>query len=52
MTRITLPTNNHDDLFKLLAEVQSHGLPLLSIRQIEPDLEEVFLRLVTQERAA
>jgi len=52
VTRITLPTNNHDDLFKLLAEVQSHGLPLLSVRQIEPDLEEVFLRLVTQERAA
>ena len=51
-TRITLPTADTDDLYKLLAQVQSLGLPLLSVRQVEPDLEEVFLRLVKQERAA
>jgi len=51
-TRITLPTADADDLFKLLAEVQSLGLPLLSVRQVEPDLEEVFLRLVHAGRAA
>lgn len=36
----------------LLAEVQSLGLPLLSVRQVEPDLEEVFLWLVHAGRAA
>ncbi len=51
-TRITLPTADADDLYKVLAEVQSLGLPLLSVRQVEPDLEEVFLRLVHAERAA
>ncbi|MGH3950005.1 MAG: ATP-binding cassette domain-containing protein [Pseudonocardiaceae bacterium] len=45
-TRITLPNGNTDDLYQVLAHVQWHELPLLSVDQVRPDLEEVFVRLV------
>jgi ABC-2 type transport system ATP-binding protein len=45
-TRITLPSDNPDDLHKLLAHVQWHEARLLSVDQARPSLEEVFIRLV------
>jgi ABC-2 type transport system ATP-binding protein len=49
-TRITLPSDNPDDLHKLLAHVQWHEQRLLSVDQVRPDLEEVFVRLVREGR--
>lgn len=49
-TRITLPSDNPDDLHKVLAHVQWHELRLLSVDQVRPDLEEVFVRLVREGR--
>jgi ABC-2 type transport system ATP-binding protein len=36
-------------LYTLLNQLQARHLPLLSATQVEPNLEEVFIRLVTQE---
>lgn len=49
-TRITLPSTNTDDLYKLLAHVQWREWPLLAVDQLRPDLEEVFVRLVREDR--
>lgn len=45
-TRITLPDDNPDELYKLLARVQWHEAHLLSVDQARPSLEEVFIRLI------
>jgi ABC-2 type transport system ATP-binding protein len=45
-TRITLPGDNADDLYKLLAHVQWREAHLLSVDQTRPSLEEVFIRLI------
>ncbi len=45
-TRITLPDDNPDDLYKLLAHVQWREAHLLSVDQARPSLEEVFIRLI------
>lgn len=47
-TRITLPSDNPDDLDQVLAHVQWHERRLLSVNQVRPDLEEVFVRLVRE----
>ncbi len=48
-TRIALPGDNHDQLYKLLAHVQWHESRLLSVALARPSLEEVFLRLINQD---
>jgi hypothetical protein len=48
VTRITLPGDNPDDLHKLLAHVRWRELRLLSVEQVRPYLEEVFLQLITE----
>lgn len=50
VTQLTLPSTNADDLHSLLAHLQWRELPLLSVEQVRPDLEEVFLRLVREQR--
>lgn len=45
-TRITLPDDNPDDLYKLLAHVRWHEARLLSVEQVRPSLEEVFIHLI------
>jgi ABC-2 type transport system ATP-binding protein len=42
---LTGPLSN-DQLHELLAQVRDTGLPLLSVNRVEPDLEEVFFRLM------
>jgi ABC-2 type transport system ATP-binding protein len=49
-TQLTLPTADTDSLNRLLAHLQWRELPLLSVDQVRPDLEEVFLRLVRDDR--
>ncbi|WP_199434731.1 ABC transporter ATP-binding protein [Qaidamihabitans albus] len=51
-TRITLPSDNPDDLHKLLAHVQWHEARLLSVNQARPNLEEVFIRLINDDQTA
>jgi ABC-2 type transport system ATP-binding protein len=45
-SRITLPSDNPDDLHKLLVHARWHETHLLSVDQARPSLEEVFLRLI------
>jgi hypothetical protein len=35
-----------DQLYALLAHFREFGLPLISVNKVEPDLEEVFMKLV------
>ena len=45
-TRVTLRDADTDALYEFLDRVRARGLPLLSVTQVQPDLEEVFLRLI------
>jgi ABC-2 type transport system ATP-binding protein len=45
-TRITLRDADQGRLHHFLAELRATGVPLLSVAQAQPDLEEVFLRLI------
>jgi ABC-2 type transport system ATP-binding protein len=53
-TRITLPGTSQDDLRRLLAQLGEARVPLVSVSQARPDLEEIFLRLIREgkEQAA
>ena len=44
-TLVSGPLSN-DEVFNLLAEARDTGLTLLGVNRIEPDLEEVFVKLV------
>jgi ABC-2 type transport system ATP-binding protein len=46
--RITLPTSEDAALHEVLRQVQRSGARLLSVEQVRPDLEEVFVRLVKE----
>ena len=48
-TIISGSISEQDHLHSVLAEVRRLGLPIQSVQRPEPDLEEVFLRLVEQE---
>jgi ABC-2 type transport system ATP-binding protein len=50
-TLLSGPVADQDSLFRLLDLLRDQGVSLLSVRQEEPDLEEVFLRLVDGDRA-
>ena len=50
-TLLSGPIADQDSLFHLLDLLRDQGVSLLSVRQEEPDLEEVFLRLVDGDRA-
>ncbi len=45
-TRITLPDASQDGLQRLLGQLRDAGVPLVSVSQARPDLEEIFLRLI------
>ena len=48
---ITGPISEQDELHEVLAAMRTTGAPILSVRRAQPDLEEVFLRLVGREEA-
>ena len=45
-TRITLRDASQDGLHEFLGQLRAKGIPLLSVTRAQPDLEEVFLRLI------
>jgi ABC-2 type transport system ATP-binding protein len=47
-TLLSGPVPDQDKLHQILIKIHSLGLPLTSINQIEPDLEEVFLHLISE----
>ncbi|HUT20954.1 MAG TPA: ABC transporter ATP-binding protein [Anaerolineae bacterium] len=50
-TLLSGPIADQDALFRLLDLLRDQGLSLLSVRQEEPNLEEVFVRLVDGDKA-
>ncbi len=50
VTALTAPVGSQHELYVLLDELRRSELPLLSVSQVEPDLEEVFVRIVEGER--
>ena len=49
ITALTAPGLSDRDLYGLLARLGEANLTLRSVTQVEPDLEEVFLRLIREE---
>jgi ABC-2 type transport system ATP-binding protein len=45
-TTVTLPDADQDTLQGFLGQLRSHRIPLVSVTQGQPDLEEVFLHLL------
>jgi ABC-2 type transport system ATP-binding protein len=45
-TRVVLRDANQGRLHNFLADLRAPGIPLLSVTQAQPDLEEIFLRLI------
>jgi ABC-2 type transport system ATP-binding protein len=48
-TRITLPDASQEGLQRLLGQLRDQGIPLVSVSQARPDLEEIFLRLIRDD---
>ncbi|MGH2587321.1 MAG: ATP-binding cassette domain-containing protein [Dehalococcoidia bacterium] len=46
VTTLTAPVKDQRDLYALIDQVRDLGVPLESVTQVEPDLEDVFLRIV------
>jgi ABC-2 type transport system ATP-binding protein len=49
MTRVVLQNADQGRLHHFLEDLRSSGIPLLSVTQAQPDLEEIFLRLIGSE---
>jgi ABC-2 type transport system ATP-binding protein len=45
-TVLSGPVADQDSLYNILLQLCDHNLPLLSIQQVEPDLEQVFVQLL------
>ena len=45
-TRVTLPDADLGPLYQFLDQIRTAGVPLVSVAQTQPDLEEVFIRLI------
>jgi ABC-2 type transport system ATP-binding protein len=50
LTRILLPSRNPDDLHGVLDRLHRARVPLLAVNRLRPDLEEVFVRLMGEDR--
>jgi uncharacterized heparinase superfamily protein len=48
-TQVTLRDADQGRLQKFLEDLRVSGVPLLSVTQAQPDLEEIFLRLIGSE---
>ncbi|MGH2532632.1 MAG: DUF4162 domain-containing protein [Thermomicrobiales bacterium] len=46
VTTLTAPMTDQRDLYDLLERLRALDAPLQSVTQVEPDLEDVFLRIV------
>jgi ABC-2 type transport system ATP-binding protein len=45
-TRVLLPDADQGRLHEFLDDLRANDVPLLSVSQVQPDLEEIFLRLI------
>ena len=50
-TLVTLPDASQDALLAFLARLHADGMAVVSVTQVRPDLEEIFLRLVHSDVA-
>ncbi len=48
-TVFTTSITNQDELYHLIDHIRTTKLPLVSVRHVEPDLEEVFVELIEKE---
>jgi ABC-2 type transport system ATP-binding protein len=48
-TRIVLPGAGQTGLYQVLADVQRRRLPLVSVAQVQPSMEDIFLRLLNED---
>lgn len=51
-TILTGAINTQDDLFAVLDKLRTQGFPLVSVKPIEPNLEEVFMKYIDGEQNA
>jgi ABC-2 type transport system ATP-binding protein len=49
-TILTGAINSQDELFAVLDKLRSQGYPLVSVKPIEPNLEEVFMNFIDEEQ--
>ncbi len=49
-TRVVVPNGDTEALYRVLGELATHHLPLVSVTPVQPTLEDVFLRLVGSRR--
>lgn len=47
--RITLPGAGQAGLYRVLADMHRRDLPLVSVAQVQPSMEDIFLRLLDEE---
>lgn len=50
-TILTGAINTQDELFVVLDKLRSQGFPLVSVKPIEPNLEEVFMNFIDEEQS-
>lgn len=48
-SRIRGPIPDQARLYDLLAACRAHGLPLLAVEPVEPDLEDIFVQILREE---
>lgn len=51
-TILTGAINSQDELFGVLDKLRAGGFPLVSVKPIEPNLEEVFINFINEEQTA
>ncbi len=49
-TQLTGTIESQVELYRLMDRLRDLDLPLISVAQVEPNLEEVFIRMITKER--
>jgi ABC-2 type transport system ATP-binding protein len=48
-SRIILPSAGQAGLYRVLGDLQRRDLPLVSVAQVQPSMEDIFLRLLDEE---
>lgn len=51
-TILTGAINSQDELFTVLNKLRTQGFPLVSVKPVEPNLEEIFMKYIEEEQNA
>jgi ABC-2 type transport system ATP-binding protein len=51
-TILTGAINSQDELFTVLNKLRTQGFPLVSVKPLEPNLEEIFMKYIEEEQNA